>query len=256
MSHKIRVVMLCGNWQTSRIMYHGIASLVDVVGIIVEKKPSASKLIQRRIITIGIARTVGQLLFLVINKLMAKSAQARITQLLRRLGLVDTPFPANITHHVDSVNSRQTIALLQELKPDAVVVNGTRIIATNVLSSIGSPFINTHMGITPRYRGSHGGYWALASDDSENCGVTIHLVDEGIDTGGVLYQDRIHPDHDDNINTYPIHQIAQAIPLMRAALEDVKEKKLAIKPGVSPSRLWYHPSLFEYAKYWLLKGVR
>ena len=59
----------------------------------------------------------------------------------------------------------------------------------------------------------------------------------------------------DNLNTYPIHQMAKAFPLMKAALDDIKEKRINIKNGVHPSRLWYHPTLFEYVKNWVLKGV-
>jgi methionyl-tRNA formyltransferase len=148
------------------------------------------------------------------------------------------------------------IGALTALKPDAVVVNGTRIISKNVLSCIDAPFINTHMGITPRYRGVHGGYWALARGDAEHCGVTVHLVDQGIDTGGVLYQDTIRSEESDNFTTYPIHQIAEAIPLMKAALKDVEERRLTVKAGVLPSQLWYHPTIAEYFQGYLQKGVK
>ena len=45
------------------------------------------------------------------------------------------------------------------------------------------PVINMHAGITLRYRGVHGGYWALAEQHPEWVGTTVHLVDPGIDTG-------------------------------------------------------------------------
>jgi len=74
----------------------------------------------------------------------------------------------------------------QASHPDVVVVNGTRIIAEKVLHSVPATFLNTHSGITPLYRGAHGGYWALVKKDRANCGVTIHVVDAGIDTGGIV----------------------------------------------------------------------
>ena len=111
------------------------------------------------------------------------------------------------------------------------------------------------MGVTPKYRGVHGGYWALAMNDNENCGVTVHIVDQGIDTGGVLYQGLIHANESDNFNTYPIHQIAKAIPLMKTALDDVKNNCINIKDGIHPSRLWYHPTILEYIKHWIQLGV-
>jgi methionyl-tRNA formyltransferase len=42
-------------------------------------------------------------------------------------------------------------------------------------SSINSKFVNIHVGITPKYRGVHGTYWALVNNDVENSGVTVHL---------------------------------------------------------------------------------
>jgi folate-dependent phosphoribosylglycinamide formyltransferase PurN len=96
----------------------------------------------------------------------------------------------------------------------------------------------------------------MAMDDEENCGVTIHLVDKGIDTGAVLYQATISTTKHDNFNTYPVHQIAKAIPLMKTALNDLSENRVNIKKGVDPSGLWYHPTLWEYLRRWILNGVK
>ncbi len=195
-------------------------------------------------------------MFILINKLQARTSEARIKKLVFDYGLNDTSLPENVIIKINSVNDEETIDLLKRFNPDAVVVNGTGIISKKVLSAIDAPFINTHMGITPKYRGVHGGYWALAMGDSDNCGVTIHLVDQGIDTGGVLYQDTIHIGKGDSFNTYPIHQLAKAIPLMKAALDDVREKRINVKQGVLPSHLWYHPTIMEYIKHWIRRGVK
>src|SRR5690606_24425483 len=99
----------------------------------------------------------------------------------------------HLVHWVPSVNATQCIDLVQKIEPDIVVVNGTRIISKKVLDAVPVSFINTHVGITPKYRGVHGAYWALACGDTDNCGVTVHLVDKGIDTGGILKQAVIAP---------------------------------------------------------------
>ena len=104
-----------------------------------------------------------------------------------------------------------------------VVVNGTRIIARRVLEASDAVFINTHCGITPEYRGVHGGYWALYRSDPENCGVTVHLVDPGIDTGGILAQQRIEPGPHDNFVTYPYLQLAAGLPLLVEAVGSALE---------------------------------
>ena len=34
-----------------------------------------------------------------------------------------------------------------------------------MLQSVEAIFVNTHVGITPKYRGVHGGYWSLVKND-------------------------------------------------------------------------------------------
>ena len=138
-----------------------------------------------------------------------------------------------------------------------MVVNGTRIISEKVLNAVNSFFINTHTGITPKYRGVHGAYWALTQDDMENCGVTVHLVDKGIDTGDILYQTTIKITEEDNFNTYPYLQVLEAIPLMLKALDDIiKGTVKIISRKDLESKLWTHPTIFEYLQYRMTKGIK
>ncbi|WP_341659368.1 formyltransferase family protein [Vibrio sp.] len=51
-------------------------------------------------------------------------------------------------------------------------------------------FINVHGALLPRYRGMHGGTWALINGE-EKAGYTIHLVDQGIDSGPIYFQSSV-----------------------------------------------------------------
>jgi Methionyl-tRNA formyltransferase len=251
-----RIVMLCGDGPSSWFMYNALAAEADILAVVVERKPSARAMIRNRLRQLGWSTVIGQLAFIGFNRVLARWQQRRMNQLVQRYGLQAALPPAAIVHRVKSVNAAAVRRLLGKLDPDAVVVNGTRIISRSVIDCIERPFINTHVGITPRYRGVHGGYWALVHDDAENCGVTVHLVDAGVDTGGVLYQQRICIERSDGFNTYPLHQLAAAIPLMKQALRDVLDGTLASRDGVGPSGLWYHPTLGQYLRYRFTKSVR
>ena len=109
------------------------------------------------------------------------------------------------------------------------------------IAEVNIPFVNYHAGITPKYRGVHGGYWAKAEDDLRNFGVTAHLIDAGIDTGAVLYQARIAPTARDNFSTYPYLQMAAALPLLEQAARDAMAGTLKPQPVDLPSRAWSHP---------------
>jgi phosphoribosylglycinamide formyltransferase-1 len=256
MSARARIVLLAGDGLSTRAMYHGLCEEFDIVEVMLERKPSALKMLRHRARKLGIAQTLGQLGFILYSRLLDRASRSRIEQLLHRHQLLDAPIPAQVITHVGSANERGVASRLRKLAPQAVVVNGTRILSKKLLAAVDAPFINTHMGITPAYRGVHGGYWALTHDDRAHCGVTVHLVDAGVDTGGILYQALITPEADDNFATYPILQLVQGLPLMRAALRDVAAGRLVPRIVEGPSRQWYHPTLLGYWKTRLQRGVK
>ena len=256
MASDFKVVMLADSSELSKIMYNGLKKEFWIVRVLVENDISSIELLQKRTKRLGLLRTVGQVMFVAANRIFALLSAKKISTINHRYGSSPADYPQGITVAVDSINDDEVIQILKEVNPDAVVVNGTRIISQRVLDATDAVFLNTHVGITPRYRGVHGGYWALVNNDKSNCGVTVHLVDKGIDTGGVLYQDTIEVGRFDNLNTYPFHQIAKAIPLMKAALRDVATGNIRVKPGVGPSRLWTHPTLMQYLRFRALRRVK
>jgi methionyl-tRNA formyltransferase len=136
-------------------------------------------------------------------------------------------------------------------------VNGTRIITKKALTSSPATFINMHAGITPRYRGVHGAYWALVENNRKACGVTVHLVDPGIDTGSILAQTTIDPSNKDNFVTYPLLQLAAGLPAMIRAIADALDNRTTTlnQPDVK-SKLWTHPTLGQYLWHRWQSGVR
>lgn len=251
-----RIALLAGEGWSTDAVYNGLREEFEIVAVIVERKPSALKMLRHRARTLGWRETFGQFCFILYSRLLGRAADMRIAMLMHRHGLSDTPIPGIAITPVESANQKRVAALLKKLAPQAVVVNGTRILSKKLLAAVDAPFINTHMGITPAYRGVHGGYWALANDDRERCGVTVHLVDEGVDTGGVLYQARIEVEEEDNFATYPVLQLAAALPLMKAALRDAAEGTLAPRAGEGPSKQWYHPTLWGYLAMRRRRGVK
>jgi methionyl-tRNA formyltransferase len=57
------------------------------------------------------------------------------------------------------------------------------------------PVINLHIGYLPYNRGAHPNFWAFY--DNTPSGVTIHEIDEGIDTGPICFQRYVNFDHDE-----------------------------------------------------------
>ena len=248
--------MLVGKGESSRIVYNSLSRDFDIKMVIEDTSISKKAFLKRRVKKIGYLKVFGQILFMIYNKLLLKKSKDRIESIKTENRLNSNFYPKKLFKKVESINNKETIDILLKNKPDIVIVNGTRILSKKVLNAVDAIFINTHVGITPAYRGVHGGYWSLVNRDYENCGVTVHLVDEGIDTGGIIYQDLIEINGLDNFNTYPYLQIAKAIPLLKQAIKDVIKGCIKIKEiPVSSSVLYSHPTLLEYFKN-KMKGVK
>lgn len=74
--------------------------------------------------------------------------------------------------------------LLEDFKPDLLVLGGTRIIKPAILRVPRRGTINAHPGLLPRLRGSSSVGWALYKDLPQ--GATAHFVDPEIDTGDII----------------------------------------------------------------------
>ncbi|HVV68672.1 MAG TPA: formyl transferase [Gammaproteobacteria bacterium] len=257
MSEK-KIVFLASNNASSRMVFNQLKAVFPIEKAITEKKQNAWLLIKKRAKRLGWLTVFGQIAFMGYAKCLRRCSEQRINEIKQHFNLDLSNLPEDITIRVNSANDRETIQLLQQLQPDIVVINGTRLLSKELLASTDAVFINMHAGITPAYRGVHGGYWALANHDANHCGVTVHLVDEGIDTGNILYQSVIAPTPSDNFITYPLLQLAAGIPLLIQAVKDVQNNQIAIQPAKTnlDSKLRSHPTLWQYVYYRLRFGVK
>ncbi|HYH02638.1 MAG TPA: methionyl-tRNA formyltransferase [Bacillota bacterium] len=98
----------------------------------------------------------------------------------------------------EKVNTPEFIDLFRQLKPDVVVVVafGQKIPAP-VLFEPEFGCINVHGSLLPRYRGAAPIQWSILNGDA-TAGVTTMYMDEGWDTGDIIYQSATPVDPDEN----------------------------------------------------------
>jgi Formyl transferase len=243
-----KIVLLCSDCFSTVAEYNYLKKYFTVDAIIVEQPVGKKQLIKRRIKKLGFFKVAGQVLFsLSIVPFLNRFSKKRIAEIKALYSFDETPLDKTKVINVPSVNDVTCINELKKLTPDIVIVNGTRIISKNVLDAVKAVFINMHTGITPQYRGVHGGYWAMVNKDAANFGVTVHLVDKGIDTGNILYRAVTAPSSKDNFVTYPFLQFGEGIPLVKKAIDDTLQNKLNPMPYTSAnSKLWSHPAIWQY----------
>jgi len=86
---------------------------------------------------------------------------------------------------------------IRALDPDLIIVVAFRILPPSIFTVPRRGSINLHASLLPRYRGAAPINRAIMMGETET-GVTTFLLDEKIDTGGILLQERtpIFPDDD------------------------------------------------------------
>jgi phosphoribosylglycinamide formyltransferase 1 len=247
-----------GTGAVVRALEESLADRASVVAVL-EESPGRLALARRRVRRLGWSTVAGQVAFLaLVLPVLRRQGQRRSAEIGRTTGLRLGPVDGAVL--VGSVNDEGTRRVLRVASPAVVVVNGTRLISDDVLADLSVPVLNIHAGVTPRYRGVHGGYWAVADGRPDLAGTTVHLIDSGIDTGGILGQATFEPGPDDSFATYPLLHLACGIPVV---LDQVDRVLSGASPEVVPplagaeeSRLRTHPTAWGYLGARLRRGVR
>lgn len=251
------ILLFCGNDRSSATVFTHLKLHHNLIGVVTELPGSRKKLIKNRIKRLGFFTVFLQLLFMKLQVPFIKFISKRRFEEIKKSFKIEEINHFNNILQVSSINNIEVIDYVNEIKPDVIVVNGTRIISKKILNAIDVPIINIHVGITPKYRGVHGGYWALVNNDIENCGVTVHYVDSGIDTGNVICQRKIEITKKDSFVTYPLLQLKKGLACLDIALKKINKKDYSVMDtSFSESKLYYHPTITQYLYNWMFKGIK
>lgn len=122
-------------------------------------------------------KTIGYLL----RKKLPHGSDTSLAGFARRYGI-----PVDFT---DDPNSKAYLDKLKWLAPDVIINQSQFIIKNELLSIAPLGMLNRHNALLPRNRGRLTPFWVLYKGEKET-GVSIHFVEEGIDSGAIVVQKR------------------------------------------------------------------
>lgn len=100
-----------------------------------------------------------------------------------------------------NVNSNEFVDFIKEQKIElGVSMSFNQIIGRKLREASVNGFINCHAGKLPYYRGRNILNWALINDEKE-LGISVHFIDDGIDTGDIISQAVIPIEDQDDYST-------------------------------------------------------
>lgn len=255
MSAQYPIVAMVGDGPHSWIMINALREEFGEFPILLEDGEPQGDFWKRRLKMLGPVTVASMQAARIPIKLTKRRTQALIDEMIDMHMLMPERPDTDLIIPVGSPNSDAARAALQKYNPKAVFVINSRMIGKKTLKSIKAPFINYHSGINPAYRGMYGGYFALANGEPEHFGATVHLVDEGVDTGDILYQSEVRTKPGDNFHTYIWRIAAGSREIVIRAMQDALNGTLTPYKREMSSKQYFAPTFGGYLWTGLTKGV-
>ena len=133
-----------------------------------------------------------------------------------------------------AVNDDDFLARVRPLNADLFVsMSYDQIFRERLLHTPQLGVINCHAGALPRYRGRNVLNWALINGE-DHFGVSVHYVDEGIDTGDLIKQRMFPIAPDDRYGDVLARAFTACAETLHAALGDIAEHRVVRTPQTGP----------------------
>ena len=125
---------------------------------------------------------------------------ALITNKKNNIFFKNNNIPDSSIHNFENINDKKCLKLLNKFEADIFIVAGfSQIFKKEILSIPKLGTINLHAGKLPNYRGGSPLNWQLINCE-KTFGISVIIMDEGIDTGNILAEALFKINDDDDIN--------------------------------------------------------
>jgi methionyl-tRNA formyltransferase len=119
----------------------------------------------------------------------------------------------------DDPNDPEFVETIREMRPDLFLAVGyTNILRAPILQAPICLAANFHASLLPAYRGKHPVFWCLRNGERWS-GLTVHVMDTGIDTGDILYQEKVRTHKADSVGSLYERIIERSLPLVARLVE-------------------------------------
>jgi len=130
-----------------------------------------------------------------------------------------------------SVNSPEYLERLRKLNLDVVIsVNASQKFKSGILALPRLGCINVHGALLPRYRGRLPSFWVLANGERET-GTTVHFMNEDLDDGPILLQEKVPIEVDDTQDTLIRKTKAVGARLIVEAIDRLEQGSASTQPN-------------------------
>lgn len=132
-----------------------------------------------------------------------------------------------LIQHVKKSNNefKGFVEEIKKIKPDLILSNSYSCLIPPEVFSIAPYAINIHGAKLPLYQGCGTEIWTFLNME-KNCGVTSHIINEGFDTGDIIYIEPFSLDENDTAIEYKEKRHHAIVGCIKKTLQFVREDKI------------------------------
>lgn len=219
MPEKVRVVLLTKRFALGLYLQRRLAASGYLAGTVFEHR-SRLPLLKRIANRQGVRRAIDVLAYQIYDRLFRAGEFNSAVGAILGNDILPAAEAAELEGlGVPSVNDDAARRFIAGLSPDLLVVHATGLLKPETYRLATGGALNLHCGILPEYRGHDTIFWALAKGDRDHLGATIHLIDQGADTGAVLARAPIRFEDGDNDITAWIRSFKAGVDVLLRILD-------------------------------------
>ena len=258
---KPRVVALLGNDSQHR---NTLATLlrneINVVGVCIANNKSIGipleyiiKSARKRGWFKIVSQIIARLIYLLRNWKRDKKLKSLIFNDIKN---IQTIKQSNLPIVTDKNYSSQ-LEFISQLKPEILIVHTGSWVGKKVRDIESVRYvIGGHPGITPLYRGSNSAFWAIYNNDIKNIGWTSFILDKGVDTGPVIEQGFIIPNHEETFMSLGWRGMVEIALSQVKAIKNYSTNKIILSKShnsIPDGSEYSIPTLSQQIKYWIMQ---
>ena len=133
---------------------------------------------------------------------------------------------------VESPNCKTSLEFFKQHNPDIILSIGSSIIKKSFLQIPKYGVFNVHMGILPEYRGIGVTEWPIIENRLKDIGlgVTLHIMEGGVDTGPILMKKNISLSKSDTLVSLESKYLKEMVNLMISGVQILRDVGLKAAP--------------------------
>ncbi|MGL4393460.1 MAG: methionyl-tRNA formyltransferase [Fusobacteriaceae bacterium] len=132
-------------------------------------------------------------------------------------------------YEIENINDEENIFIIKNIEPDFIFVIGiSQIIKKEIISLAKKYCIGLHPSLLPKNRGRAVLGWTILQEEKKT-GITLFKIEEGVDSGEIIFQEEILLDKTENIESLSIKILKSLRNIIKLQLKNILEEKIILK---------------------------